>query len=462
MKTFLASFVLCTAILVCATAKLTVLSPQSLATKFDRQAGIDFRVIQFGQTHFGAHFVGMLALADPIDACSPLKPLRKGEEGGRENKIAVAMSGGCQDSTKIRNAEQAGAKMILLINDNDRLPEEHGSRQGYQNFNIPLVLISRTDGDFLLEYMQRNTDVNAEGVFISMNFPSDLRKKTVNIDFWFSAAEKHKTTVKFLTHLREILEEFGDSFVFTPHYVTWTCATCKLQSYTKTDNPDCISGGRYCNPDPDDSGPLTGKDIVLEDLRQMCIWRISQTLWWQYVIAFEKKCKDEKNVRQCGTDILSGLAMFIQTKEISKCIDSSFITTSSTANQDLDDNKLFQQEKALQTQFDVTSFPMLYINYKPYFGKISKAHKVYEEICKELHTDTEVCQKILNSAHKHHHTHIIKDIAIVLVLVALFGTVVLLCYRRLAKREYKQMTMEANNLVSNYFAMEDKEELEPK
>jgi hypothetical protein len=34
---------------------------------------------------------------------------------------------------------------------------------------------------------------------------------------------------------------------------------------------DCISGGRYCANDPDDNGPLTGRDVILEGLRQMCM-----------------------------------------------------------------------------------------------------------------------------------------------------------------------------------------------
>jgi len=30
---------------------------------------------------------------------------------------------------------------------------------------------------------------------------------------------------------------------------------------------NCLSGGRYCSPDPDGSGPKSGKDVVKEDLR---------------------------------------------------------------------------------------------------------------------------------------------------------------------------------------------------
>ena len=30
---------------------------------------------------------------------------------------------------------------------------------------------------------------------------------------------------------------------------------------------NCVSGGRYCAPDPDGVGVLTGRDVLYEDLR---------------------------------------------------------------------------------------------------------------------------------------------------------------------------------------------------
>jgi len=32
-------------------------------------------------------------------------------------------------------------------------------------------------------------------------------------------------------------------------------------------NDGCVSGGRYCSPDPDGEGPMIGRDVILEDLR---------------------------------------------------------------------------------------------------------------------------------------------------------------------------------------------------
>lgn len=56
-------------------------------------------------------------------------------------------------------------------------------------------------------------------------------------------------------------------------------------------NSLCISGGRYCAFDPDGNGPLMGRDVIFEDLRQLCI--INQTdvtMWFDYAMAFENNC----------------------------------------------------------------------------------------------------------------------------------------------------------------------------
>lgn len=82
---------------------------------------------------------------------------------------------------------------------------------------------------------------------------------------------------------------------FTPHYVVWTCpssyhssAECKSQ---------CTHSGRYCTPDPDGDikAGYSGADIVTENLRQLCVFRLANEsgkpwVWWDYVTRFGEQC----------------------------------------------------------------------------------------------------------------------------------------------------------------------------
>lgn len=60
---------------------------------------------------------------------------------------------------------------------------------------------------------------------------------------------------------------------FIPRYIIYYCMPCMEKNWTVL-NDGCLSGGRYCSPDPDGEGPLIGRDTILEDLRQLCIYQL--------------------------------------------------------------------------------------------------------------------------------------------------------------------------------------------
>jgi len=99
---------------------------------------------------------------------------------------------------------------------------------------------------------------------------------------------------------------------FTPHYLVWVCP----DSYSKSSEckSQCIRQGRYCTPDPD--GDLakgySGRDIVQENLRQLCVFRLANDtgkpwLWWDYITRFGAECSmhDNKYNEQCAEKIFS-------------------------------------------------------------------------------------------------------------------------------------------------------------
>jgi hypothetical protein len=66
----------------------------------------------------------------------------------------------------------------------------------------------------------------------------------------------------------------------------------------------CTHNGKYCMPDPDQNDPqhslhLSGADVVMENVRQLCIWQQANVTyaadqgakWWLYQRLFAAKCK---------------------------------------------------------------------------------------------------------------------------------------------------------------------------
>lgn len=58
------------------------------------------------------------------------------------------------------------------------------------------------------------------------------------------------------------------SVLMTPHYVFWKCVSCDAEIV----EADCWGGGKYCAVESSNEN-MKGKDIVLEDLRQKCIYQ---------------------------------------------------------------------------------------------------------------------------------------------------------------------------------------------
>ena len=81
----------------------------------------------------------------------------------------------------------------------------------------------------------------------------------------------------------EVLNDFKlhhdllkDKTNFTPHYV--------LSYYPPGGvNENCYSEGKYCAPDLYGSGALQGRNILKEDLNQLCIFKKDPESFWKYI-----------------------------------------------------------------------------------------------------------------------------------------------------------------------------------
>jgi len=61
----------------------------------------------------------------------------------------------------------------------------------------------------------------------------------------------------------------GSETEFEPHIVTWACTSCDSEFKKK----ECLSNGRYCAMNHKGTY-IQGKDILMEDLREKCLYKI--------------------------------------------------------------------------------------------------------------------------------------------------------------------------------------------
>lgn len=233
----------------------------------------------------------------------------------------------CYFALKVWNAQKAGAAAVLVADDRDEplitmdSPEEDTAAADYlDKISIPSALIEKSFGDDLKKALQKD-----EGVTIKLDWTESMPHPDdrVEYEFWTNnndecgprCDDQMDFVRKFKGHA-QILEKAGYT-LFNPHYITWYCPGAFI--LTKQCKSQCINRGRYCAPDPDQdfSVGYEGKDVVNENLRQLCVHRVaneSGRSWvsWDYVTDFHIRCpmKDKKYNQECAEEVIKSLGEF--------------------------------------------------------------------------------------------------------------------------------------------------------
>ena len=89
----------------------------------------------------------------------------------------------------------------------------------------------------------------------------------MNWELWYTST--NDKSLDFIRNFRDNYKLMGDEATFTPRIVSWACTSCDAEFKRK----ECLSNGRYCAMNHKGTY-IQGKDILIEDLRQKCLWDI--------------------------------------------------------------------------------------------------------------------------------------------------------------------------------------------
>nr|DAD38614.1 TPA_asm: hypothetical protein HUJ06_012936 [Nelumbo nucifera] len=374
---------------------LKVTSPEDLKGVYECAIG-NFGVPQYGGTMIGTVIYPKANQKackdfDEVDLSFKSKP------GGLPTFL-LADRGDCFFTLKAWNAQKAGAAAILVSDDKVEplitmdTPEEENARADYvQNISIPSALISKTFGDRIKKSLSMGDMIN-----INLDWREALPHpdERVEYELWTNSNDecgpKCDSQIEFVRSFKgaaQILEKKGYT-QFTPHYITWYCPDAFTLS--KQCKSQCINHGRYCAPDPeqDFSRGYDGKDVVIQNLRQACLYRIANEsgkpwLWWDYVTDFSIRCpmKEKRYTKECADQVIQSLG--IDVKKIDKCIGDTEADV---------ENPVLKAEQDAQigkgSRGDVTILPTLVINDRQYRGKLDKG-AVLKAICAGFQETTE-------------------------------------------------------------------------
>jgi hypothetical protein len=192
--------------------------------------------------------------------------------------------------------EDAGAAVGIVIDNSDEAIEnvvmtDDGTGAGIR---MPSMLISKDDGQKLLDFLKTASVEELKTLSVMASFDIGRPDNRVEYDMWYSSSSDR--SLDFITDFAHLDNKFSDSVLFTPHFRFWQCPECDKSFIDK----NCFGNGKYCAWDSNHPN-LSGRDIILEDLRQRCIYYAdyisvsARSKWWDYVKNVHEECYGSVN-----------------------------------------------------------------------------------------------------------------------------------------------------------------------
>ncbi|CAN1771993.1 Vacuolar-sorting receptor 1 [Linum perenne] len=374
---------------------LKVTSPEALKGVYECAIG------NFGVPQYGGTLVGTVVYPKSnTKGCKSFQEFDlsfKSKPGGLPTFVLVDR-GDCFFAMKAWNGQNGGAAAVLVADEKDEplitmdTPDEGNVNVEYlQNITIPSALITKSLGDSIKKKLSDGEMVN-----LNLDWTEALPHpdERVEYEFWTNSNDecgpKCDSQMEFVKDFKgaaQILEQKGYT-QFTPHYITWYCPAAFVLS--KQCKSQCINHGRYCAPDPEQDFSIgyDGKDVVAQNLRQACFYKVASEsgkpwLWWDYVADFAIRCpmKEKKYTKECAEQVIQSLG--VDLKKINECVGDTEADV---------DNAVLKHEQEAQIgkgyRGDVTILPTLVINNRQYRGKLDKG-AVLKAICAGFRETTE-------------------------------------------------------------------------
>eukprot|EP00929_Paragymnodinium_shiwhaense_P031257 TRINITY_DN17552_c0_g2_i1.p1 TRINITY_DN17552_c0_g2~~TRINITY_DN17552_c0_g2_i1.p1 ORF type:complete len:567 (-),score=137.55 TRINITY_DN17552_c0_g2_i1:62-1588(-) len=268
-------------------AQLRVLSPLWLSEQVGNATGrIEGATATFGAPYYGDVVFGRVLWGQPrradaeqhcneddYDVRVPDEAKTHFNEKPLIN-IVMVRRGACAFTTLVHVARHKGAHAVLIV---DKADSELTAQDMHrviladdgtgEDIDIPSVVIPKEDGGRLIEAAQKREVI----LELSWHIPS---QRVVDMEMWMSSGSaKSQQFLQEFSNRRKLLNEV---LTFQPFYDVVSVAPGVDQDIIRRRCKD--EAGLYCVQASEASGSngLTGKDILDENVRQLCIHELSK------------------------------------------------------------------------------------------------------------------------------------------------------------------------------------------
>eukprot|EP00933_Yihiella_yeosuensis_P041407 TRINITY_DN35799_c0_g1_i1.p1 TRINITY_DN35799_c0_g1~~TRINITY_DN35799_c0_g1_i1.p1 ORF type:complete len:504 (+),score=64.73 TRINITY_DN35799_c0_g1_i1:69-1514(+) len=263
-------------------AQIRIMAPESLVSEFRSQrARIEGSTATFGAPFYGERILGRLVYGksagnnhcseDDYDVPLPseFQPSGRKYKEVRLIHIVLVERGTCSFVTKVKVARKKKAHAVVIVDRKNSSMTPHNIKRiivaddGYgSTVNIPSILISRQEGQKLIDTLQHSQVI----VELAWDVPSN---SVVVVDLWMNSASKE--SARFLKEFEPKRVALNEYIRFVPHFAIFSMQAEQDYNELCTD-----ASARFCAEDPDSSGDVTGRMVIDEDVRRLCIHDVTK------------------------------------------------------------------------------------------------------------------------------------------------------------------------------------------
>ena len=373
-------------------------------------------------------------------------------------KILLAYKGACPIFQKARNAQSAGATMLVLINDNSQNISEVILEEDVSGseIKIPVGLISLYNGRILHNYIDTYPK---NRIMVEINIQPTNPKKRVELKLFFSSSELR--AYQLLSNLTAYLDKYDDQVTLIPIYVTHQIPAYDPNNAKRENN--CVSKGKYCYFPKETTITQDGTQILLESLRQKCMYQKSKKskkikYYFDYMDKFYKNCLSTPITRfndKCSKEILDIMGFNID--YLDECVADSFGVKSLLSSSYADnENYIFKNDYLEIIKYKLSSFPAVVVDDQPIEG-IIKEYKVAVALCDAVKVKPAFCTFLSGTVIESNPTRSWTFfLIVVIIIINLFLFIVFRKYIRKRIGEKINLNMievngRVNNILTNFF-----------
>ena len=441
---------------------ISIIGPKDLSNQLNKTLELEYATFGRLPSNFRSRGEIITDLDDySNNGCKPFKDdfIYNNPKFKSDFPIILIKRGDCSFVTKARNAQYAGAGMLIIVNyDNENIHNLIMADDGTgKDINIPVAMISMNDGNIILDYLK-----NYPYKKITCEVEFDDYEEDIDFEFFFSSHEEKAYIL--IKNISDYFYEFGDKISFIPRYVTF-----QNPKYNKSENENfdsCFSKGKYCHFPKKNSIAKSFDIVLIEDLRQKCIYlkygNKDINYYFDYMNCFYQDCylNEEFNI-DCSNNCLDKIN--IKSKTIEKCVAESFgVKKKLNKNDYNNENSIFYEDHSIIAKYGLKSFPSITLNSIPIEG-IIKEDKVILALCDKVINKPEFCGYFLDR-----RSNIIGIgtwilivfliIVFVLIIICLF----FFCRNYISTRVHQSIFSQGididgriNNAVANYFSLKE-------